>query len=59
MMRKLLGGGAGTVEDQDEVKCVHVIASLCSAPIPGLPSHWTVHSFIRGFGGICSYGRRG
>ena len=59
-MRMLLDGGEGTVEDRDEVKCecVCVLASLCSTPIPGLPSHWTVHSFIRKFGGICSV-RRG
>ena len=47
-MRKLLDGGVGTVEDQDEVKCVCVracvracmracvvIASMCYTPIPG------------------------
>ena len=38
--------------------CV-VITSKCFTPIPGLSSHGTVHSFIRGFGGVCSYGRRG
>ena len=72
-MRKLLDGGTGTVEDRDEVKCVCVcvracvlacvracvLASLCFTPMPGLLSHWTVHSFIREFGGVCSYGRRG
>ena len=69
-MRKLLDGGVGTVEDQDEVKCVCVracvracvcvvIASMCYTPIPGWLSHWTVYSFIRQFGGVCSYGRRG
>ena len=39
--------------------CVHVcvLASLCS--MFGLLNHWTVHSFIREFGGVCSYGRKG
>ena len=74
-MRKLLDGGAGTVEDQDEVKCMCVCVCVCvggggwgggcvCAFIPmfhshGLPSHGTVHSFIREFGGVCSYGRVG
>ena len=39
--------------------CVHVLASLCFTPMPGLLSHRTVHSFIREFGGVCSYGRMG
>ena len=54
-VRMLLDVGAGTVEDRDEVKCVCVP----STPIPGLCSHWTVHSFIREFGGASSYNRMG
>ena len=38
---------------------VCMLASLCSTPMPGLLSHRTVHSFIREFGGVCSYGRVG
>ena len=57
-MRQLLDGGIGTVEDQDKVNCVCVCVGGCSTPIPGLSSHGTVHSFIREFGGVCSYDRR-
>ena len=39
--------------------CVCVLASLCFTSMPGLLSHWTVHSFIRDFCGVCSYGRVG